>query len=625
MSEQWRIGQVIDERYQIYNVKKGGMGIIFLCYDHQDNAPVALKTFQERYLMDNRSIERFVNEASVWIHLGRHLNIVRAYRVETIMFRPYLVLEYISGDDYYGLDLDEWLRRGGLNLRRILDFAVQVCQGMAYAGKVFQGLDRFFVHQDLKPHNILITRDRIVKITDFGLTKVFDKKGLSIGYGTPEYMAPEQFRDSAGVDSRVDIYAFGCMLYEMVCGQVPFVAPDGLKSLERINYLKTRHLEDTPPEPITVNHNCPKALNKIILKCLSKDPVDRYQDFQLIEAELRAIYFDYTGDRLDFFEQGLVKELDFQEITQKGVSLYSLGRYSEALACFNQVLAKSEQDDDTYYQLIFRGTALDETGETTEAFQDYNQAILQHPDWPEAYCLRANLYNNLGEGERAIDDYNRAIALDPEYGLAYYNRGLCYLRNESYDKALADFEIAIELGFWEAYTNRGAAYQKLGDHRRALEDYRKAIELNPRDAIAYANLGTIYEKDLDRPAEALEYYNTAILINPHYILAYFFRAGLMAAGGRLEEAIADYERALAINPGDVQQITSTVYAAADPDLKPVYQIISHDCGVACLKMGRFVEARRYLLDFLKMAAPENEIKIKQVKGVVNWLDTMIDI
>ncbi len=627
MSEQMQIGQLIDGRYQVYNIKKGGMGIIFLCYDHQDNAPVALKTFQNKYLMDNRSIERFVNEASAWIHLGRHLNIVRAYRVEIIMFRPYLVLEYISGDDFYGLDLDERIRRSGLNLRQILDFAVQICQGMVYAGKVFEGMSQLFVHQDLKPHNILITRNRVVKITDFGLTKVFDEKSLSIGYGTPEYMAPEQFWGLAGVDSRADIYAFGCMLYEMVCGHPPFMAPNGLQPIERRGYLQKKHLEDTPPEPITINPVCPDTLNKLILKCLSKKPIERYQDFYMIETELRSLYHNITGEELNHYKQNQIKQPDLYEITQKGVSLYSLGRFQEALTCFNNILENNnyDYDEDNYYHLIFRGTVLDEMGETTRALQDYNQAILQHPERPEAYCLCANIYNNLGEDERAIHNYNRAIVLDPKYAIAYYNRGLYYLRNELNDKALVDFNMAIELGFWEAYTNRGAAYQKLGNYRQALEDYRKAVELNPRDAIAYANLGTIYEKNPDRPDEAMEYYNRAILINPHYILAYFFRASFLAARGRLEEAIADYERALTIDPGDVQQITSTVYATADPDIKPVYQIINHDCGIACLKMGRFAEARKYLVDFLNLATSEDESRFNQIKEVVNWLDTRIDI
>lgn len=624
MSGKWEIGELVENRYQIHQLKKGGMGIVFLCYDQQDNMPVALKTFQDQFLMDNRSIERFINEASAWIHLERHPNIVRAYRVETIMFRPYLVLEYITGDDYYGLELDQWIRRNGLNIRLVLNFAVQICQGMVHARQVFEGMGQVFVHQDLKPRNILITRDRVVKITDFGLTKVFDDHGLSIGYGTPEYMAPEQFMGSADVDSHADIYAFGCVLYEMVCGHTPFVVPNDLTSDERRNYFNKLHLEELPSEPRKTNPICPEALNKLIIKCMSKKPAERYQDFRIIEVELRALYHDYTGEDLGFFEQGLIKQLDFQEITQKGVSLYSLGRYPEALACFNHVLATNDQDDYNYYLLIFRGSVFDQLGDLTQALQDYNQAILQHPDQPEAYCLRANLYNNLGEGEQAIRNYNQAIALDSKYSIAYYNRGLCYLRNESNEKALADFDIAIELGFWEAYTNRGAANQKIGNRRQALEDYLKAIELNPRDAIAYANLGAIYEKGLDRPDEAMEYYNTALLINPYYILAYFFRASLLAAIGRLEEAIADYERALAIDPGDIHRVTSTVYAMTVPDLKTVYQIINHDCGVAFLKMERFTEARRYFLDFLKLATAEFDSETSRVNDIVKQLDMMID-
>ena len=218
----WQVGMMIDGRYEIRDIKMGGMGVVYLCYDPKNIMPVAIKTFQDKYLKDKDSVDRFIYEANAWVDLEKHKNIVRAYYVENIEYRPYIFLEYVAGDKYYGADLRGWILRKGLDLKTTLNFAIQFCDGMIHAEKKFKEMGKPFVHRDIKPANIMVTKDRVLKVTDFGLVKSIltsqDEIDLGRGWGTFEYMSPEQWLDSENIDTRSDIYSFGCVLYEMVCG-----------------------------------------------------------------------------------------------------------------------------------------------------------------------------------------------------------------------------------------------------------------------------------------------------------------------------------------------------------------------------------------------------------------------
>lgn len=242
----WKVGNRIQNRYEIFQILggpgKSGMGIVYVCYDDTLREPVAIKTFQDKFLRTRASIERFKLESEVWVRLENHHNIVRAKYVDEIEGRPYIFLEYIFGDDQYGSDLSGWIRGHGLTLPLTLNFAIQFCHGMIHANRKFNEAGKLFVHRDIKPSNIMITRDRVVKITDFGLVKVFAETGDDItpvkfgddSYmrlsiiksgnicGTLPYMSPEQCRGDIDIDTRSDIYSFGCVLYEMLTGRYVF-------------------------------------------------------------------------------------------------------------------------------------------------------------------------------------------------------------------------------------------------------------------------------------------------------------------------------------------------------------------------------------------------------------------
>jgi len=462
----WQVRDKIAGRYEVQAIKKGGMGIVYLCYDHESRKPIVLKTFQDIFFSEKTEVERFMWEAETWVRLEKHPNIVRAYYVERIEDKPYIILECIAGEDPFGPELSGWIRGKGLTLTLSLNFAIQFCSGMLHAQKKFETLGKAFVHRDIKPNNIMVTQNRILKVTDFGLVKAFQairrgrkesRPGETGGrenhsltridsyVGTPAYMAPEQWRGE-DIDTRADIYAFGCVLYRMLGGSCPFTGAS------RHEY-RIHHLE-TPPQPIP---GISPSLNFVILKCLEKKREKRFQSFREIREELQAFYHDRTDEYVEIEEEG--EELEDWELLNKGISLDNLGHHREAI-------------------------------------QSYEQAIRLSPQNARVYNNRGTAYRALGQYDPALKDYDRAIQLNPRYPHAYNNRGLVYLVLGQPEKAIQDFDMVIQLHPWysHAYNNRALGYRALGQHQNALRDFDQAIRLNPQYVDAHYNRALVLER-----------------------------------------------------------------------------------------------------------------------------------
>ncbi len=625
MSKKWNKGRVINDRYEIFDIKKGGMGVVFICYDIVEKTMVVLKTFRNQYLANNQIIKRFLKEAEIWIHLELHPNIVRAYSIDFIHNRPFIKMEYIATDHYCGLNLEDYIARRCLNLKLIIDFAVQFCEGMIYAQQKLNQLGNRFVHADIKPANILIQNQKILKITDFGLSHTHIDHHATITWGTLAYMSPEQFVKKP-LDVRSDIYSFGCVLYEMVTGKRPFVIRENTNDKLRRNKYYKKHCKETPVKPNKLRNDCPLNLNKLILLCLKKKPSKRIPNFKVLKERLLDIYAQITGK--NYRSHAMLKNsMNNIDIINKGISLCEIEKYTDSILCMNKILKSDAQLVYKYTAYCCRGTAAFELGRTEDALYDYHEAIQIFPDKPFAYNHRANLYNNLGEMDKALSDYDMVIALDDEYGIGYYNRGLCHIRlshlTGHLEKALSDFNAAVELGHYEAYTNLGGTYHKLGKRQDALEYYHKAIDLYPRNPIVYTNAGSVYV-EMAMVEEAEEYFNLAILINPQFLLAYSNRAGLYAGQGRYHKAIVDYEKAISIEPSKIPKEFTLNYGITEDELKTIYPVLLHDCGVAHLKLGNLEEARDYLSRFLKKAIPFYADKIGQVIKMLTWIDQQLE-
>ena len=168
MADLKRPGDWIADRFQVFEVYQGGMGVVYVVNDHQGTTGrqlVALKTLKDEILVHRTQRTRFATECRLWVQLGEHPNIVQAYSVEILAGRPYVVLELVRGGD-----LNRWIRSPNLDLIQALKFGVQFCLGLEHGLR--QGLS---CHRDIKPANLLITSDAVLKLTDFGLADVSEE------------------------------------------------------------------------------------------------------------------------------------------------------------------------------------------------------------------------------------------------------------------------------------------------------------------------------------------------------------------------------------------------------------------------------------------------------------------
>jgi len=255
-------GTTFARRFEIIEeIGKGGMGTVYKAYDSKIREVVALKLLKPEIASDVEIIERFRNELKLARQVS-HRHVCRMYDLGEEWLSIYISMEYVPGED-----LKSFIRRSGhLNETKALGLARQILEGLVEAHRL--GV----IHRDLKPQNIMIDREGNAKIMDFGIARSLHTKGVTgtgVIIGTPEYMAPEQ-AEGHDIDHRVDIYALGAILFEMVTGRVPFEGQTPLS-------IVLKHRSEPPADPQTLNAQVSTELSRIILKCLEKSREDRFQ------------------------------------------------------------------------------------------------------------------------------------------------------------------------------------------------------------------------------------------------------------------------------------------------------------------------------------------------------------
>jgi eukaryotic-like serine/threonine-protein kinase len=260
-------------QYEVLEVLgKGGFGIVVRAFDETLQRVVAIKVLSPELAATSPARKRFLREARASAKV-RHENVVQIYSVEENPI-PYLVMEYIPGQT-----LQQRLEETGpLEVTDVLRIGGQIARGLAAAHQ--QGL----IHRDIKPGNILLESgvDQKVKITDFGLARAADDASLSqsgVIAGTPLFMAPEQASGGREVDPRSDIYALGAVAYYLLTGRPPFDEGSGLEAL-------IAHARDPVVPPSRVHVGIPEDLERVVLRCLAKDPAERYPDAEGLERAL---------------------------------------------------------------------------------------------------------------------------------------------------------------------------------------------------------------------------------------------------------------------------------------------------------------------------------------------------
>jgi serine/threonine protein kinase len=267
-------GTTFARRFEIIEeIGQGGMGTVYKAYDNKIREVVALKLLKPEIASDIEVIERFRNELKLARQVS-HRHVCRMYDLGEEWLSIYISMEYVAGED-----LKSFIRRSGhLNEAKAVDLARQILEGLVEAHRL--GV----VHRDLKPQNIMIDKDGNAKIMDFGIARSLQTRGVTgtgVIIGTPEYMAPEQ-AEGRDIDHRVDIYALGAILFEMVTGRVPF---EGATPLSVV----LKHRSEPPADPQTLNAQISDGLSRLILKCLEKSKERRYQTAAEVLEDLSAV------------------------------------------------------------------------------------------------------------------------------------------------------------------------------------------------------------------------------------------------------------------------------------------------------------------------------------------------
>lgn len=277
-----KAGDTLSERYRIEQlIGAGGMGKVFLAHDEQLGRAVAIKILPPELSSDDR-VRRFANEARAVSALN-HPNIVTIHEIGSVDSIRFMVTEFIDGET-----LRHWVTTSRRDPRKEIDVMTQIATGLAKAHAA--GV----VHRDIKPENVMITRDGHAKILDFGLAKLRDPDAISptdvtiehktadgVVVGTTAYLSPEQ-AEGRTVDHRSDIFSLGVVMYELVARRRPFEGRTTVDTLHQII--------NSEPKPLTAyDPNVPYELQRIVKKCLAKDPDDRYQSANDLAVDLRAL------------------------------------------------------------------------------------------------------------------------------------------------------------------------------------------------------------------------------------------------------------------------------------------------------------------------------------------------
>ena len=284
------IGRVISGRYQIEaEIGQGGMAIIYRAIDLKSQQKVAMKVLREQYAKDSEFLRRFQREAYAMMKIY-HPNIVQVYNVGCDEDIHYIVMELVEGPT-----LKEYLQqKGKLPVKEAVQIMMDLCAGLQTAH------DDGVIHRDIKPHNVLITPDGKVKMTDFGIAKVAGSATVTLSgenvLGSVHYIAPEQAQGKE-IDEKTDIYSLGITLYEMLTGQLPFDADTTVS-------VALKHIQEPMVPAYEVDPEIPYSLSACILKACAKDAALRYESPSAFAEDLHRSLLLPDGHFADLPEDG---------------------------------------------------------------------------------------------------------------------------------------------------------------------------------------------------------------------------------------------------------------------------------------------------------------------------------
>jgi serine/threonine protein kinase/tetratricopeptide (TPR) repeat protein len=574
-------GSLFARRYEIIEeLGKGGMGKVYRVFDKKIDEEVALKLIMPEIAADAETIKRFSNELKLARKIG-HRNVGKMYELMEEEGAHFITMEYVPGEN-----LKSMIRMSGqLGIGTAISIAKQICEGLAEAHRL--GV----VHRDLKPGNIMMDREGIVRIMDFGIARSLKMKGITgegMIIGTPEYMSPEQVQGKEA-DQRSDIYSLGIILFEMLTGKVPF---EGDTSLS----IALKQVSEPPPNPKAFNRQIPEELSRIVLKCMNKKKESRYQDIEKLILELETVgdkepaegkisemkwkssiavlpFVDLSQEQdQEYFCDGLAEELI--NALSKIRELRVVARTS-AFAFKNKPEDVREIGKKLGVKTVLEGSVRKAGNRLRITVQLIDVGGAYHL-WSERYDketkdvfsiqdeIASAVVNNLkieliGEEKvrlikRYTEDLN-AYSLFLE-GLFFWNKRT----EEGIKKAISLFDQAIQRDQHYAIAYAGIAnsflllpiyssFNPKDAHHRAKEAIKNALEIDnnlPEAIVSQALFKLFYDRNW---SGAEQDFKQALTINPGYAFARtLYASELMVITARFDEAIEEMKRSLEMDP-----------------------------------------------------------------------------
>ena len=322
------IGKRLDARYEVNElIGVGGMSLVYRAYDVIEAQSVAIKILKDEYFGNSEFMKRFKNESRAVAVLS-HPNIVKVLNVSFGTNFQYIVMEYISG-----ITLKEYIsKKGQIDWKESVQIITQVLKALAHAHS------RGVIHRDIKPQNIMITDDNVVKVTDFGIARFFTNETQTMTdktIGSVHYISPEQAK-GLKTDVKSDIYSVGIVLYEMLTNRLPFEADNAVS-------VAIMQMQVVPQSPRALNQSIPPALEEITLKAMQKNPEKRYfaAESMLEDIEKFTKNVDVKFGYNCFVDENPTKVLpespneeELEEKSRKKKALFITGGIAAALVLF---------------------------------------------------------------------------------------------------------------------------------------------------------------------------------------------------------------------------------------------------------------------------------------------------
>lgn len=329
-----KIGMVIGDRYEVLEkIGTGGMSDVYKAKDHKLNRLVAVKVLKQEFSENENFVSKFRVEAQSTAGL-MHPNIVNVYDVGDEDGVNYIVMELVDG-----ITLKKYIeKKSRLSVKEAVSIAIQVAMGLEAAH------NNNIIHRDIKPQNIMISKEGKVKVTDFGIAKAATSNTITSNVmGSVHYTSPEQARGGYS-DAKSDIYSLGITLFEMLTGRVPFNGDTTVA-------IAIKHIQEELPTPADYNEEIPISVEKIVLKCCQKSPDRRYQNAAELIADLKRSLITPDKDfvsLVDPDEEGATRVASDEEVA---AAKNGNGRYSDTektMRLKDEEIREYDKDDDRF-------------------------------------------------------------------------------------------------------------------------------------------------------------------------------------------------------------------------------------------------------------------------------------